>query len=286
MRRRWLLNLALAVFVVGLVLLNVYKPGAKKETGERQPLTTINADSITTIRLQRPNQEDVVLQKDNEQWRLVAPVNARADRFRVDNLLQLLGAKSEGTLPANDFGKYGLDKPLAIVRFNDDEIRFGALHPFNNLQYALYANQVHLLSTASFRQAAMPWDDFLSTALLEKDIKPVAFAFPRFNLTLKEGTWELKPANKDISGDRVNTFVEEWRYARALKVARHQGKAPTAKVRITYIDEAKKEAARPQMLEIGIAALKPEVVLYRADENLDYHFPVSTGERLLELKPE
>jgi hypothetical protein len=33
-------------------------------------------------------------------------------------------------------------------------------------------------------------------------------------------------------------------------------------------------------------ARRPELVLRRLDEKLDYHFPAETANRLLELKPE
>lgn len=287
MRNRWLLNLALAVVITGLALLAVFKPGTERDKGEPAALTALGANEISSVRLRRPGQDEIVLQRDGDDWRLTAPVAARADRFRVDGLLQLLRVKSQGTLPAQDLARYGLDKPLAVLQFNDAEIRFGALHAFNDLQYALYRDQVHLVPAASFRQAAARWQDFLSTALLESHMKPVAFVFPRFRLTLKDGTWEVMPPNKELSGDRINTFVDEWRFARALSVTRQGAEPVTAKIRIDYVNEKAPDAARhPKTLEIGIVSTKPEVVLRRADEGLEYRFPSGTSGRMLELKPE
>jgi hypothetical protein len=41
-----------------------------------------------------------------------------------------------------------------------------------------------------------------------------------------------------------------------------------------------------RIIEFGVLAHKPEFVLYRKDENLEYSFPEETGTRLLRLKPE
>ena len=45
-------------------------------------------------------------------------------------------------------------------------------------------------------------------------------------------------------------------------------------------------AQTPKNLDLGILAYKPELVLYRKDEALEYHFPQEAGERLLNLTPE
>mgnify|MGYP006375554001 FL=1 len=41
-----------------------------------------------------------------------------------------------------------------------------------------------------------------------------------------------------------------------------------------------------RVIEFGVLAYKPEFILYRKDENLEYSFPEETGTRLLRLKPE
>ena len=40
---------------------------------------------------------------------------------------------------------------------------------------------------------------------------------------------------------------------------------------------------KSEKLSLGILAYKPDFVLYRPDENLEYHFTEATGKRLLNL---
>ncbi len=288
MQKRWLLNLALLAFLVALVLLVKYQPGAPdKEREQRPPLTAIQPDQIQKIRILRPDQDEIAVERDGEEWRMTAPWRARADHYRVEGVLSLATARTEARFPAQDLPKYGLDKPLATVWLDNTEIQLGALHPLNELQYVLYNNDIALIPAASFRAAATQADDFLSPALMEKSRKPISFKLPKFSLVLQDGSWQRQPEIKDLSGDRINNFVEEWRYARALSVTRHAPKPPVGKISIGVIDENKDKANnKPEALAIDILSYQPEFVLYRKDENLDYHFPKDTGERLLELKPE
>src|SRR3954468_24171395 len=98
-RKRWLLNLGLALFIIALALLVKYHPGVPKPE-EGPPLTNLAADSIERIRIARPGQPEITLAKTGQDWRLLTPVQGRADRFRIDGLLHLAGVKTESSFPA------------------------------------------------------------------------------------------------------------------------------------------------------------------------------------------
>lgn len=286
LKKRWILNLALALFVAALALLVKYQPGAPGKVDELPPLTDLGAEAITSIRIERPGQEPIALQREGQDWQLRAPLPARADRFRVDGLLHLAGAKSLQRFVANpnDLGKYGLDKPLATVWLNDTSLKFGAPHAFNNQQYVLYKDEIHLIAAGSFRPVLTPLAQFFSTSIIDDNLKPAAFKLPGFELALQDGAWRIKPANKNLSSDRISRFADEWRYARALKVERSSGKRSQARVRISFASEPGIKTARP--LDIAVLSRQPELVLYRKDEGLEYYFPQEMGERLLALTPD
>ena len=75
--------------------------------------------------------------------------------------------------------------------------------------------------------------------------------------------------------------MDEWRHARALSVEPYTGKPVRERVTITIIDDGK-----TRLLEFGVLARKPEFVVVRKDENLEYHFPEDIGARLMQLKTE
>ena len=284
MKNRWLLNLALALLVGALVLVATFRPGTKKGP-ESQTLTTLSSDGIEHIRLQRPRQPEVVLRKTGDRWRLQAPRAARANGFRINELTQLASAPVTTRFPApppDELGKYGLDKPLATVFLNDVEIRFGAMHPLNSELYVLHAGQVQLVPASTLRAASIPLEDLLSPAVLDDKAKLLALRLPGFSLKQNDqGAWIRSPELKELASDRVNRFVDEWRYARALSVAAYAGKPARERIAIIVDDNG-----RPRTLEFGVVARKPELVLVRYDEQLEYHFPDDAVTRLLELNPD
>ena len=283
MKNRWLVNLGLIVLVAVLLAIAVYRPGAEKKA-DITTLTDLDPATITSIRLLRANQPEIVLDKTAGNWMLSAPRVARVNTFRINELLRLANAQSEGRFdpPAEELARYGLDKPQVQVWFGTTEVRFGALHPINPQHYVLVNGQVHLIASRYFYSAGAAPADFFSRQLLEETLKPATIIAPGFRLALDaHGAWQLTPASKDIANDRINAFVEEWRHAQALSVSVYSGKTAYEKVRFTFA------AGSPlKDLEIGILAHKPELILHRRDEGLQYHFPEELGARLLQLKPE
>ncbi len=285
MKNRWLLNVALAVLIAVLVFIALTRPGVKPPA-EGTPLTALAAEAIERIRLQRPKQPDIVLEKTAGLWRMTAPRPARANEFRINELTRLAATRVQTAFAAVPTGlaQYGLDKPLATVILNDAEIRFGSMHPLNNELYVLHDNRVQLVPAALLRAAASPLEDLLSANLLEDKLKLVTLKFPGFSLTQNaQGAWVRSPEIKELSSDRINRFVDEWRYARALSVAVASGMPSREKVLITVADG---DGGKPRTIEFGITTRKPGLVLTRRDEGLEYHFATEMAGQLLELRAE
>jgi len=283
MKNRWLLNVALAIVVTILALVAIYKPGTRKEP-EATPLTAVPAEAVTRLRLLRPKQPDVVLERRDDAWWLAAPRRARANAFRVGELVRLATTPVKTRFPAapEELARYGLDRPIATLFVNSAEIRFGAMHPLHSELYVLHAGQVQLVPAAVLRATTGPVDDLLSLNLLDDKTKIVALRLPGFSLRQNEqGAWVRTPELKDLESDRVNRFIDEWRYARALSVAPARTTTARERALITIAD-----GARTRTLEFGIVARKPELVIVRRDEKLEYHFPADNAARLLELVPE
>jgi hypothetical protein len=101
---------------------------------------------------------------------------------------------------------------------------------------------------------------------------------PGFTLTLHDGSWRRQPEDAALSGDKLNNFVAEWQHAAALSVA-PAGNQP-ALARITLVTG---EGAAAATIALEVVTRDPEFVLRRRDENLEYHFPADTGQRLLAI---
>lgn len=281
MSRRWWLNLGLLAAVGILAAIAAFKPGVEKPV-PKPALTALRAEALQRISIERPGQTPIVLEKAGEQWRLTAPLGARANRLQVEKLARIVNAESETRLPLDQtaLGQYGLEKPLVSVRLDNELIQFGGLHPLKQQLYVRYQDGIHLIGAHFLRAASARFTDFIDTALIEDGREPVAFRLPGMALTLVDGRWKLEPENRDIGSDRVMQFVQEWRHARALAVNRYDGKPAKQRVLIEFGVGAR---AGGDTLEIGIVARTPELILARKDEGLQYHFPTDTAARLLNI---
>jgi len=283
MKNRWLLNLGLILLVTILALIAVFRPGSKPEPAGT-PLTAMTVEAVQLVRLQRPKQPELMLEKSGDQWQLKEPRRARANGFRAVELARLAALPVKTRFPAvsGELGKYGLDRPLATVVLNQEEIRFGTMHPLHNELYVLHGNEVLLVPAATLRTATTPLAELLSPNLLAEKIKLVSMQFPGFSLRQNEqGAWVRHPELKTLTSDRVNRFVDEWRLARALTVMEYSGKPLRERITVNIMQDG-----QPRTIVFSVLARKPEVVLVRPDEKLEYHFPEEAGLRLLELKPD
>jgi hypothetical protein len=278
MKNRWLLNLALVALIAGLAWVVLNKPG--KSDTSKAPLTQLDPQSITEIRIDKPGQAPIRLAQCSGRWRLLEPLRARANRFTVESLARLASTPIETDLgPAGtNLQNYGLDKPLARVTLNEQELQFGAIHPFKQQQYVLAQGRVLLIPAHAFGGAVQGYGNFLETRLLEPDTKLTRIQVPGFTLTLRDGSWRRAPEDVALSGDKLNNFVAEWQHAAALSVE-PAGKRP-ALGRATL---AVGEGASATTIAFDVVARDPELVLRRPDEGLEYHFPAETGQRLLAI---
>ena len=288
MNKRWLINLILLGAIALMALVLTMRPG--KQAEENYPLTTLNKDDIDRITLLRPTRDKLVLDKLNNRWHMTAPVNARSNRFNVSDLLKLAGTESSIRFAADDkaLAQYGLDKPAASIMLNDVTLNVGNSHPIKQERYVQTGNWVYLVPVKRLRMSENPYTDFISSALIEEDASLRGLNLGQQKLTLKDGKWSLTPENKAISGDSINQFVNEWRLAHALSVDRYSNKPVAQWLSITVHRKQvdKTDPAQSKVIKLGVISYKPEFVLYRPDEKLEYRFSEDTGKRLLLLKPD
>lgn len=279
LQRRWLLNAALLVLIGALAWLAIHRAAQDKDvTGP--PLTTLATDAISQLRIERPDHPAITLEKTGTEWALTSPVRARANHFNVESLLRIIQAPGETRFPAlaADLAKFGLDKPQSRVWYGNEEIAFGSLHPLNNRIYVQYRNEVALIPGHYLSSAIFPYTNFINTRLFEDNRKITAIRLPDFTLAQKNGAWQKQPPDNKLTSDRLNDFAAEWQNASALGVEKYSGKEILDRIEITSLRDDKTEK-----LALGILSYKPDFVLHRPDENLEYHFTEETGKRLLNI---
>lgn len=277
LRRRWLVNLALLAVVVTLAAFTVYYR-QQERTEPGPPLAALATENVDRMRIERPGQPAIVIEKHAENWRLTSPVAARANRFNVENLLRVPSARSELKLDGADPAAYGLVTPQAKLEVGTETFEFGTLHPFHSQVYVRHRGVVHLVSAQALHAVLRAPNHFIDARLLEPERRLVGLRLPGFTLDLKDGRWQHQLTTKDLASDRIGDFVARWTNAHALAVEPAGTRPALASVRLMLA-----RASAPETLTLEIVSYKPTFVLRRRDEKLEYHFPEEIGKRLLDI---
>ena len=278
MGRRLLLNLVLVAVIAVLATLAYFKPGVKKPA-PAVPLTSIKATDVTSIKIARPNEGLVELVRAGDHWQMTAPLKIAADQYLVQALLSDINEHADTGFPVKDadLGKYGFAPAHARLWLNGTELDFGDTEPINNYRYVISGSSVRLSSGLLYYRLnhdPMWWVD---KRLLPAGGRIDALQLPHATLSLKNGKWQLTPADPAVSADAIQQLVDNWSDARALSVAELGKGKPQGEVAIQV---------QGQSAPLRFVILKdPDfLVLARPDLGLQYNLESTQRGALLELQ--
>lgn len=285
MTKRWLINTVLLIIALILAWLLWAHPQTPV-VAIPPTLTALKPANVTTVTVQQPGRPLITLTRKGSQWFLQTPFHARADQFRLAALTDLVSTSvtDQFAPPPTGLTPFGLAPARLTLTLNQTRILIGDRHLFanQNLRYAYANGRIALISAEAIHPRRLQVDSFLSTELLGNHIHPIAFTFRHFQVIRRQGIWRVLPA-APVSNDRINTFVDEWRYARALAVTRYHGAIARGRILIEYKQPMAGGKRQLKTLTIDILATTPELILYRPSEGLEYHFPAEIGKRLLHI---
>ena len=267
--RRWL-NVALLAAVAVLALFAYFKP---HQSEPEHRLSALKAADARNIRIEIAGSPPLVLERTASDWRLVAPITARADSFQTQRLFAMLDATSKDRLPAVGLARFDLNEPYARVTVDRQMFSFGAVNPMSREQYVLTQDGVYLVALRY--GAALPKNalQLVSKQLFAADEAPVAFEFKEFSLAQQDGKWMMSPAAADMSQDDINRWIGEWRLATALAVQAADRRKPLATIKVRL--------GSGSDLTLAILQREPELMLARSDQPFQYQFSGETAKRLL-----
>jgi hypothetical protein len=288
MKSRWLINIGLLL----LVLITFFYSWTifQKEPVEsiRFELSKFKLSDFNELKIDFPSRISTHFKIVDNHWRMLSPHKARADELYVYRILSVLATSSLEKLSSDDLSKYGLDQPNLKITFLGNNLKevflFGTYNPINEDQYVLYKDNVFLISGGFSETAA-----FMSTELIEKN--PIAkyekiksFNFSRLEqwqdsrlkLNNINNAWNVEGKNLLITQSDVNEWYEmTWKNIPAKSVKPYK-----MDERIGYksFDIVLKDNKKLTFYRIEES---PELLLFRKDEGLLYHFPSDLGFTML-----
>ncbi len=276
-KRSWL-NLLLLLVVLALVALVYLEPG--KQPQQVVKLTSLDPGSVRQIRIDRPEAETVVLQRQAEHWNLMEPVEVSANQVAIQRILALVSRESLQRYPAEglDLQKYGLQQPRAELVIDDVELAFGRINPLNSRLYVMVDNVMHMVAQNDISFLTLAWYRYVSPRLLPADSDLQKLEIPDLGkLERAAEGWQFDGAVMPQSNDQLQGLVDAWRNAQAMQVR------PVGDVLATETVVVKFDAGTA--ISFGLLNSEDRLVLQRPELALEYLFDKSQSQRLLAWLP-
>lgn len=277
--RGWL-NIALVAIVLALGALAWWRPGQEADEPEAR-VTALEADEIEHLTIERPEDDNIELQRSDGAWRLVAPRELEADTSRVERVIDVVEATSHARYPVADLdlGDFGLHHPESALVVGDTKLIFGATDPIDKRRYVRVGGHVHLIADHHFRALDRGWTGFVNRDLLPSDATIASIALPDVTVRRAEdGGWSVARGSQDTSPEAARRLVSAWRDARAIDVEAASDDAGSDAPAVTVTLEEPERT-----LTFHITTREPRLKLTRPDLGLVYHFTRRSAGDLLEL---
>lgn len=258
MNRIWRHNLLLAATAAALALwLWLDRPPAPPPPPA--PLLQLEPEDVGRIEIGGPEGLLAIeLERQNDGWRLVRPVQAPADAFAVNRLLELPARPMQRRLQAGalNLAEAGLDPPLWTLRYDGQPLEIGATEPVSGRRYVRTRDAIALVDDIDPALLDPNYADLVSRQLISRPVSSVTL-----------------PGAETPTTEAALT--EHWQNAKALWVIRPDARdhdAAGARVMVTLKDES---------IEFRLRRREPQLELIRPDLDLLYVLPGSAAGELL-----
>ena len=264
MKSRWVINILLIVAVVILTLVARFEPGID-DTPPTHTLTSLRADTVQTIRINRPLRNDLVLTRTADGWLIDREPALPADGFQVRALLKLVERAAVRSYPVAELelSRLALDPPYASVKLDDTTIDFGSLEPLEELRYGRVADQVHLVRDMYQHLIEADYTQFVRRRLFAERDRITGLSLPDLEVIQSDSGWTVNPP-QEVSADALQQLVDSWEQATALHV--RSAEAATGDARKIVVSLGNPE----RRITFQIAASDPELILVRPELGIQY----------------
>lgn len=242
MRSRTRVNLMLTALVLALAAIAVLRPGGDAPP-QLVPLVAGDVPAPARIRMTRPDQPPMLLEREGDVWRLRAPHPGPANPARVQMLLRVLEARGPEPLSAreHDPARFGLAPPRAVLEIDALRIEYGDDHPLDGRRYLRLGDAIHLLGDVTYHLLVSDAAAFVDPALVGSDRALDAIRLPGRTLVRADGAWSVA-RGEPLAAPRLEAVVSAWRHARAVRVTAFAGEVQ-ASIGLDFADGTTREYA-------------------------------------------
>lgn len=170
MTARNALNLGLLGLMIVLMVLVFVRPNQQQPPAGRA-LLDLDSAQVNSIRIERPNLDNIALQQQDGAWVMVTPWKAPANLPLIEQLLKITTVTCSLHYPATELelDRLQLASPNLRLTLNDRTLAFGGTETLNNRRYILSNGTVHLCADRHYYLLTVEAENFASptTSTLE-----------------------------------------------------------------------------------------------------------------------
>ena len=261
-----------------MVVLAIYEPG-KKIPPASSKLTKLAPKDINKIVIEQPQQPNIILKRNKNGWEMLEPLHIPANDILIDNLLSITTSNSHSRYSVSkvELDQFNLNTPDLKISFNDTTLAFGTTEPLGGSRYVLTNNEVHLITDRYTHLIRGKMTALVSPKILPGNAILTRLELPDLTLQSSNDGWTASPDTNFKSSDQIQKLLDEWHYARAMQV-KQDNILPADSEKISAITI---HTSNNGIYRFKLILQKDEIILYRSDMKLSYHFDKQTGERLL-----
>lgn len=287
MLKKWLLLIFLFLIVVSIAIF-AFLSDNKKNTFDGYEVSNYRLSDFEEVIVDFPSKAATSFKKINNYWYQTKPFQTRADQKSVLKLLSIFAAKSNEKLDSLQLEKYGLDKPVMKITFikqNDRKVfTFGSYNPVTEQQYVLFENNIFILDGVYSEIASYAPVELIDKKPLATFEKIKRYDFSRLEqwqenflqLVNNDDQWSAEGKKINFDSSRLmEWFSETWNSTMAKSVEPYKFDARIGYKSFDIFLEDNKKITFYRIQE------SPEMLLYRNDEGLLYHFPQDIGFTML-----
>ena len=275
--RRWLVNIALILLILGLALLGfqLEDQATRKST---PPISQLIPAEIHNIDIQYGDLR-LGLKRSALGWNLESPIRWPAYDDNVKRLLSIVKFESKALGDASevDLESLGLLQPTAILSFDGIQFSFGTTNNIGGRRYLRVDSKLYLLPDVYLAFIGQGVAGLVDRRLLPPDFQVDSLRLPEFEISLGDnGLWRTDH-DIQLPQSRLIQLMENWQGLQATSIRRYNLNAMPRE-----LIEARLQSG--EVIEFLLLSIAPEIILAQPETGLQYHFRSAFYDQLISIR--
>lgn len=274
--RGWIINAVLVILIAGLVAFAWLQPdSAPDQAFER--ISDRPIDEIERVEIDY-GPSVIQLERTDTGWMLQSPVSWPAEATNVRRLLNIMANEIPPLAAAGDVDleNLGLLQPVASLRMDDIELRFGATNNIGERRYLMVDQRIYLMPDVHLAFIAQGLSGLVGRQLLPLPFRIDSIKLPGLSVEKNQDKQWHSSSDTKFSESQLQALVDNWQQLQATRVTPFDlGGSARDVIEIRLENGA--------TIDFIVMSRQPELVIANPSIDLQFHFIREYGDQLLEV---